>query len=160
MTAKTETLKIQNLSSFHFTSGITEVHATGCSHKIGRSEPTGSGDYTSKEAYGVDHWSDINAEMVADGQPEYDWQDGELSFKNCVKLPDWEDGDAGEHFGEEGRKTGSQATRASAREVLYNSMVTCLDGMKADVANGHQPVEMLTVMTEQVERVAKMFGLR
>lgn len=167
-TVKTETVPVnsQTLVAVRKNSTVT-FHGLGCTHRLprtGTDECFEDGTFTSKEACGADWWSDINAET--DG-PGYDWQDGELSFAKCVTIPDWEGGKDSKPAPKprKGSVTNAKgatrvALRAEVREVLYNSLVTALDGMKSDVKNGHQPQEKLDIMTEQVARVARMYEIK
>lgn len=79
----------QELTSY-LVNGVTEVHDSRCAD-LARSryrsyDCTGTATWTSKEEFGADLWSDINAE---DEYYTLTWED-EIKFFPCVHLRDWE----------------------------------------------------------------------
>jgi len=109
----------QRLVSFHnpVGDGQVHIHALGCAdtskgyYKASIQTDDGSFEWTSKEAWGADHWLDINAEMEAEGQPLYDWQDSDLRWFPCVTLRDTETDT------EEGTEMAEKTTKAEKKEL-------------------------------------------
>jgi len=69
------------------------IHRKGCSHRKPREADQiemGQFDWTSKEAFASDHWSDINNDHKdEEGFKPYLWE--EMDFKNCTDdLPEYE----------------------------------------------------------------------
>jgi hypothetical protein len=163
------------LIAFNVSDGTVEIHKAGCadikrndrrrgSHQRSahwRSDQVEFGkiDWPTQYAFAHDYWDNgILAENEAEnGVGSFDVFQ-EMDFKPCCNaLPV---GGPAETTPEPAKPKTKLQVRKEVREVLYNSMMKDLEGMKADVKNGYQPQMYADLMTEQIERVAFMFGMR
>lgn len=158
------------LIAFNVSDGTVEIHEATCadvkrgdrkrgSHQRSahwRSDQVEFGkiDWPTKYDFCHDYWDNgiLSEHEAENGEGSFDvWQG--MDFKPCCNaLP------------EGGKEVAKPKTklqvRKEVREVLYNSMMKDLEGMKADVGNGYQPQMYADLMAEQIERVAFMFGMR
>lgn len=142
-----KTMESQNLKAFHFMSGITEIHAADCQHSTVKrgGEETLAGTYSSKEEFGLDYWSDINAETP--DQPAYDWTEAELQFKPCVKIANVAETPV--------VARSPLAVRREARAKMYAAMMTAVAFAESD-----GDAELVKMMEAQAARVASLFGMK
>lgn len=157
------------LDMYRLGDGTIELHKHGCSHnpssrknvRYSKAEHDGI-DWTSKEAFGADWWSDINEEEH-DDDAQYTWQD-DMTFAPCTKgLPNWEPtvteatapakAKAAKKSRNPVRSTSQTANtkRRDARVLLFTAMCEAMEGVEDQ--------EMLDLMEAQAARVAHMFGL-
>jgi hypothetical protein len=158
------------LEAFNKSDGTVEIHKAGCAdvkrnnkrrggHFRQDQVEFGNIDYPTKYAFAYDYW---NNGILEEHEAEFGPMDVmvEMDFQPCTA--DLREGSRAEHLGEaEPAKPKTKLeVRREVREVLYNSMMKDLEGMKADVENGYQPQMYADLMAEQIERVAYMFGMR
>jgi hypothetical protein len=166
------------LIAFNVSDGTVEIHKAGCadikrgdrkrgSHQRSahwRSDQVEFGkiDWPTKYDFCHDYWDNgiLSEHEAENGKGSFDvWQG--MDFKPCCNaLPHDILVGSGEPIPEPAKPKTKIQVRREVREVLYNSMMKDLEGMKADVKNGYQPQMYADLMTEQIERVAFMFGMR